>query len=244
VGSYRDAKAVTRGFLWSHGQFIPLDSLGSSAFGINASGLITAQQFDSDGSYGLRIEARGDSSVIRVPLAVLTLPTGINSGGEIVGNFIRPDPDGPDRSQGFLLAFGMFTTIDVPGSAGAAARGINNRRQIVGFYNVPLSGSPGLAPGTHGFVLTPPNVIEDVSAAPSPDGTRVPVASVIVDSDLTLWSLGPGQEILHDGQQAGGGYGSQILWSRGNIYVLGDDSHWWQWSAGVWVLFGPDDPNR
>jgi probable HAF family extracellular repeat protein len=240
VGVYNDSHATVRGFLWSHGQFVTLNFPSSApAHGINASGQVTAQHVDPVESYGLRIEPRGDVAVIRVPLATLTLPTGINSGGEIVGNFIRPSSGGPPKTQGFLFAFGTFTTIDVPGSGGTIARGINNRRQIVGAYI-----DAGIGIETHGFILTPPNVIEDISGAPSPDGARVPIASVIVDGDLTLWSLGPGQEILHDGQQAGGGYGSQILWSRGNVYVLGDDSNWWQWSAGIWVLFGPNDPSR
>ena len=55
----------------------------------------------------------------------------------------------------------------------------------------------------------------------------MPVVTVVVDNTLDTWTLGPGEEILRNGVQAAGAYGSQILWSRGNIYVLGDQVQGW-----------------
>jgi hypothetical protein len=67
--------------------------------------------------------------------------------------------------------------------------------------------------------------------------------SVIVDNALAIWTLGPGQEILRGGVQVAGGYGSQILWYQGSIYVLGDDSNWWKWTGSTWAFAGSNDPS-
>jgi len=79
-------------------------------------------------------------------------------------------------------------------------------------------------------------------ATPSPDGTRIPGSSLIIDNSLATWTLGSGLEILRDGVQVANGYGSQILWFQGSIYVLGDDSNWWKWT-GAWTFSGATDPN-
>jgi len=89
---------------------------------------------------------------------------------------------------------------------------------------------------------SPRHEVADVSGLPSPDGTRVPASSIIVDNDLVVWTLGPGQEILRGGGQARGGYGSQILWYRGEIYVLGDDYNWWRWTGTTWAFYGSSAP--
>ena len=72
---------------------------------------------------------------------------------------------------------------------------------------------------------------------PSPDGTVLPPASQIVDAQGGVWTIGPGQLILRDGQSAASGYGSQILWSNGSIFVFGDHS-WWRWSGNGWTNVG------
>jgi hypothetical protein len=52
-------------------------------------------------------------------------------------------------SHGFLLSYGVYTTIDVPGAVDTFAEGINNLGQIAGYY-VDASGND------HGFPLVPP----------------------------------------------------------------------------------------
>jgi hypothetical protein len=82
---------------------------------------------------------------------------------------------------------------------------------------------------------------------PSPDRTRVPSSPFIVDTDLAVWTLGPGgefREILRDGRQAAGGFGSQILWYQRVIYVRGDDNNWWRWTGDTWVFAGSQDPSE
>jgi len=60
----------------------------------------------------------------------MTLPSGINDSGQIVGTFGNLDSPG----HGFLYTGGSFTTIDVPGASSTAAFGINNSGQIVGNF--------------------------------------------------------------------------------------------------------------
>jgi parallel beta-helix repeat protein len=75
--------------------------------------------------------------------------------------------------------------------------------------------------------------------AVSPDGTTVPLnASQIIDSAGAVWTIGAGGAILRNGSQAAYGWGSQIAWKSSTIYVLGNDSKWWQWTASGWLNVG------
>jgi len=72
----------------------------------------------------------------------------------------------------------------------------------------------------------------------SPDGTTVPLnASQIIDSAGTVWTIGAGGAILRNGSQVAYGWGSQIVFKNSMIYVLGNDSKWWQWTGG-WTNVG------
>ena len=68
---------------------------------------------------------------------------GINSRGDIVGQFLQADV------HGFLFSGGTFTVVDVPGAVvgGTRVRGINARGDITGLYD-DSSGNE------HGFVAT------------------------------------------------------------------------------------------
>ena len=76
----------------------------------------------------------------------------------------------------------------------------------------------------------------------SPDGTQVPPATQIVDNSSAIWTLSGNGAILRNGVQAGGGWGSKILWQNTTIYVLGTDNQWWQWVGSGWVSTGPNQP--
>jgi len=71
--------------------------------------------------------------------------------------------------------------------------------------------------------------------SPSPDGTTIPGATQIVDSEGAVWTIGSGRVILRNGVQAAGGLGSSIVWNGGAIYVVGDDDNWWRWTGSGWV---------
>jgi hypothetical protein len=77
----------------------------------------------------------------------------------------------------------------------------------------------------------------------SADGTTVPInAAQIIDNSGAVWTIGSGGAILRNGTQAAYGLGSQILWKSGTIYVLGNDSNWWQWTGSGWINVGSAKP--
>jgi len=76
----------------------------------------------------------------------------------------------------------------------------------------------------------------------SPDGTTDPPSTQIVDNVGAVWTIGAGQVILRNGIQAGGGYGTQILWQSSTIYVFGTDENWWKWIGSSWTFIGPTHP--
>ena len=79
--------------------------------------------------------------------------------------------------------------------------------------------------------------------AASPDGTTVPTtATQIVDNEGAVWTIGAAQVILRNGVQAAGGYGSQMLWQSGTIYVFGTDLSWYRWIGSAWISLGPSHP--
>jgi uncharacterized membrane protein len=69
-------------------------------------------------------------SSIDVPGATSTFASGLNSRGDIAGNF----RDASNKSRGYLLSDGVLTTFDYPGAVYTDARGINARGEIVGAY--------------------------------------------------------------------------------------------------------------
>src|SRR5262249_20260633 len=77
------------------------------------------------------------------PDAVFTSGLGLNSRGDIVGQYM----DSVDVTHGFLLSDGDFTSIDPPGATETHANQITPRGDIVGLY----IDSQGV---THGFLLT------------------------------------------------------------------------------------------
>ena len=74
----------------------------------------------------------------------------------------------------------------------------------------------------------------------SPDGTRLPPASQIVDASGGTWTIA-GVSILRNGQQTGG-LGTIITWCGGQIHVMGVDNQWWRWIGGGWSPVGTTDP--
>jgi probable HAF family extracellular repeat protein len=85
-------------------------------------------------------------TTIEVPESTLTVATGIDTLGRIVGYYA--DSRG---THGFLLTGGALSTIDFPGAAWTAAYGINAAGQIVGAYG------PNDTAGRHGFLLSGSN---------------------------------------------------------------------------------------
>src|SRR5579871_6728048 len=76
---------------------------------------------------------------IDVPGSDNTSPGGVNSSGQIAGNY---NPSGTFPFRGFLYSNGTYTTFDVP-NASTSGTGINNAGQVVGSY---------LSTAYHGFL--------------------------------------------------------------------------------------------
>lgn len=74
----------------------------------------------------------------------------------------------------------------------------------------------------------------------SPNNTRVPTATQIVDSNGAVWTRTSSSAILRNGQGTSG-TGSQILYCSRLVYVLGSDWQWWRWNNG-WTPVGSIDP--
>jgi probable HAF family extracellular repeat protein len=238
VGTYTDG-AGAHGYLWTHGRFTLVDvpvvpAASSEPRGINRIGQVVGFHTapNRGGFANFRLGADGSVAALTdfPSSGVVATPQGINDRGEIVGQLLIPV-----GVRGLLVAFGQETFFSISSGESAGASGINNRGQIAGHF-CSFTGD------CHGVLLTPPNVAEDVSASASPDGSRVPVVTVIVDNALATWTLGPGEEILRNGVQAAGAYGSQILWYRNAVYVLGDDYNWWKWTGTTWTFAGASDP--
>lgn len=74
----------------------------------------------------------------------------------------------------------------------------------------------------------------------SPNNTRVPTATQIVDSHGAVWTRTSSGIILRNGAGTSG-TGSQILYCSRIVYVLGTDWQWWRWNNG-WTPVGSIDP--
>ncbi len=125
--------------------------------------------------------------------------------------------------------------------------------QIVLSPSTYLFNSPGalkndglILPALSGPAPTPtptPTPIPTPTPAPgveSPNNTRLPPATQIVDSTGAVWTRSSSGAILRNGGGTGG-TGSQILYCSRLVYVFGTDSQWYRWGNG-WTAVGPIDP--
>src|ERR1700724_2580911 len=85
-------------------------------------------------------------TTIDFPGATFSSVIGINSRGEIVGQY-----NTPGRVHGYLWREGEFASIDFPGATFSLSRGITPRGDIVGQYVDPKTGQSFLH---HGYLLS------------------------------------------------------------------------------------------
>jgi probable HAF family extracellular repeat protein len=149
VGGYIGDDGNEHGFILRHGALITLDvpfagSVGTQLDGINNSGIITGVWVDEAFTAHGFVYEKGNFAHLDYPGALDTFPYGINSRGDIVGNW---DTDQSTVGHGFLLSRHQIFSIDVPGAVpdGTAATGINEKGQIVGSF----IGEDG---NSHGFL--------------------------------------------------------------------------------------------
>jgi probable HAF family extracellular repeat protein len=156
VGHFADA-AGKHVFLLRNGQFSTIDfpgAVGTTRPGINNLGDIVGVYTPNKKPSGAGLVDEGQAfllhngvfKTISYPGALATGAFGINSFGEIVGDWSGNAI--VTASHGYILSNGNFTALDypgaVPGLGGTDAHGINDSRQIVGaFVDVH---------GVHGYV--------------------------------------------------------------------------------------------
>jgi hypothetical protein len=151
-------------FVYRDGTFTPLDKIPGAAFSThfanNNRGQIAGFYSDvlpgPDGTPPLGtthgfVRDRGGVTKFDVPDASFILVKGINNRGEVVGEYGGPDavagPDGtvpPGTIHGFVRdRRGVITTFDIPFFRLHDVADINDRGQIVGYYNKPDGTSGG-----------------------------------------------------------------------------------------------------
>lgn len=128
------------GFLLRDGEFTVIDVPGSietNAWKINDRGEIVGGDGPVAGVVELFLYRDGAYTTFSLPngKSLSEDNGGINARGDIVGKYcdVSPCRIGPS-GHGFALTRDGFVTIDVPGSTGTSAYGINARRDVAGGY--------------------------------------------------------------------------------------------------------------
>ncbi|MBA3912692.1 MAG: hypothetical protein H0X25_02265 [Acidobacteriales bacterium] len=116
--------------------------------------------------------AQGTYTNIDVPGSTFTYANGINTSGEVVGNYSDATGD-----HGFILSGGVYTTLGYPGAQVTNALGINDKGQVVG-GTLLSSESPGFLYDRNTGIFTPvtysaPGVISSSVLAINNSGTLV-----------------------------------------------------------------------
>jgi endonuclease/exonuclease/phosphatase family metal-dependent hydrolase len=112
--------------------------------------------------------------------------------------------------------------------------------QIVLSPSTYLYNSPG-ALKNDGLILPPSSVPAPAPSGESPNNTRIPPGTQIVDSTGAVWTRASSGAILRNGLGTGGA-GSQVLYCNRIVYVFGTDSQWYRWTGSGWVAVGTIDP--
>jgi len=138
VGGYAGSDGKEHGFILRHGKLTTLDApfrgaVGTQLNAINDAGVIVGVWVDHAFRGHGFIYQNGSFSNLQYPGSRDTTPFGINSNGDIAGNW---DADQSSTGHGFVFSGGRITSFDVPDAMPneTAANGINDSGQIVGTY--------------------------------------------------------------------------------------------------------------
>ena len=138
VGGYAGSDGREHGFVLRDSKLTTVDvpfrgAIGTQLNAINDAGVIVGVWVDPALKGHGFIYQSGRFSNLQYPGSRDTTPFGINSKGDIVGNW---DSDQSATGHGFLFSGGQMISFDVPNAMpnGTAANGINDSGQIVGTY--------------------------------------------------------------------------------------------------------------
>jgi parallel beta-helix repeat protein len=115
VGTYKDERQLSHGFLLRVGEFTTIDypgAAGTQLYGVNGGGDIAGVYVDSSGKQHGFLLSHGTFKTIDVPGADQTMPYGLNSRGDVTGMYFLPGDT--SKHYGFVMADGRFTTLDYP----------------------------------------------------------------------------------------------------------------------------------
>ncbi len=139
VGYWQDTSGIHGFILRQQTSFsdlnVPGAISGTTPEGLNNRGDVVGCFSDASRVHGFAI-INGALSTIDHPGATDTCLTGINDHGHMIGFWWSALPGTPTHEHGFLKIGTTFTPIDVPyaGTTGTVPSGINNKRQVVGYY--------------------------------------------------------------------------------------------------------------
>lgn len=232
AGAYYDNSSLSmNGFVFGNSAVTSFSVAGASitfATAINASGVIVGQYGNSDLQlHGFVRDAQGNITTFDAVLnALSTRPWGIDSSGEITGDY--SDPAG---THGFIRdAQGNTTTFDVPGSDpsfGSYPRAMNASGEVTGWWRDSLG-------VYHGFTRDP--LGNYTRFAVPGDGWTFPVSindsGEIVGTGTNTASLnfgfalsGSSTLVFQDPLGITGGTAPQKINSRGEVVGFYEDIH-------------------
>ena len=138
VGGYAGSDGKEHGFIIRQGKVIKFDvplhqAVGTQLNAINDAGAMVGVWIDGGFRGHGFIYQNGKLTSLEYPGARDTNPFGINSRGDVVGNW---DTDQSHTGHGFVFINGRIESFDVPGAEqlSTAANGLNDQGQIVGTY--------------------------------------------------------------------------------------------------------------
>jgi len=150
VGFYTDAAgsgvSYVRSAAGAFSAFQFADQLATYAYHIDDSDVVTGTYVDAGGAIAGFVKNGASFTRYTAPAAgaVSTFVRGANNLGDLVGNYV----DALGRSTAFVRLGSAFWTLGFPGASGAVAMGINDQRQVVGYY---MNGNTST-----GFLALPP----------------------------------------------------------------------------------------
>jgi uncharacterized membrane protein len=138
VGGYAGSDGKEHGFIIRQGKVIKFDvplrqAVGTQLNALNDAGAMVGVWIDAGFRGHGFIYQNGKLTSLEYPGARDTNPFGINSHGDVVGNW---DTDQSHTGHGFVFINGQIKSFDVPSAEplGTAANGLNDQGQIVGSY--------------------------------------------------------------------------------------------------------------
>ena len=155
VGFYTDCSGLNHGYLLARdGSFTVIDFPGAvhtQAFAVNPRGEIVGNYRDSAGAFHAFYRSpHGVMTGFDVPFpgGHNTQARGINPQGDIVGSWL--DATQGNRTRGFLLRNGVYTTIDFPDAVHTMPWAISSTGTSTGQYSL------SVAPVWRGYLQTHP----------------------------------------------------------------------------------------